>query len=44
MNEQEIEINESTAEKNIEKYIQYQDDFFPIKIELITEIKRRNRP
>ena len=37
MNEQEIEINESTPEKNIEKYIQYQDEFFHVKIELITE-------
>ena len=37
MNEQEIEINESTPEKNIEKYIQYQDEFFTVKIELITE-------
>ena len=36
-----IEINESTSEKNIEKYIQYQDDFFPIKIELITENKKK---
>ena len=37
MNEQEIDINESTPEKNIEKYIQYQDEFFPVKIELITD-------
>ncbi len=35
MNKYEIKINESSPEKNIEKYIQYQNEYFPTKIEII---------